>query len=209
MRLARVSVDILRPIPVADLDVSARVRRPGRRVELVTAELSVAAEPVMQMTAWRVAVSDAEVPAVPEADTPPPLPVAAEPLRWPGAHADGYLSAVDWLPVRGAPGILGPAQVWARPLATLIEGEPLSGIQRCLLLADSGSGVSASLDIRRWSFVNVDLTVLLHRHPGGEWICLQSSTVIDGDGMGMAETALSDQRGRVGRALQTLVVSGR
>jgi hypothetical protein len=75
--------------------------------------------------------------------------------------------------------------------------------------ADSGNGVSASLDFREWVFINTDLTVHLHRHPAGEWVCLDSTTYATGDGIGLSDTALHDERGLIGRAAQTLLVDRR
>jgi hypothetical protein len=82
-------------------------------------------------------------------------------------------------------------------------------MSRTLLLADSGSGVSMALDPRIYIFINVDLTVVLHRDPAGEWLLLDAVTTMDGTGTGLAETTLSDAAGEVGVGLQTLLVSPR
>ena len=63
---------------------------------------------------------------------------------------------------------------------------------RTLLVADSGSGVSAVLDPAKFLFVNVDLTVVLTRDPAGEWLHLDSVSTIGDQGTGLAETVLSD-----------------
>jgi hypothetical protein len=59
--------------------------------------------------------------------------------------------------------------------------------------------------------VNPDLTVHLFRLPVDEWVCLDAVTRINlepGAGsMGLAESALFDRRGRLGRACQSLVVA--
>ena len=78
-----------------------------------------------------------------------------------------------------------------------------------LVVADSGNGVSATLDWRRFLFINVDLSVHLHRHPAGEWVCLDAVTTPEADGVGLADTALLDERGPIGRAVQTLLVAER
>jgi hypothetical protein len=88
----------------------------------------------------------------------------------------------------------------------LVPGEPLTGLQRLVTVADSASGVSAELDWSRWSFPNVDLTVHLARRPDGEWLLLDARTRLEPTGNGLALAALHDRRGPVGRSAQTLVV---
>ncbi len=80
---------------------------------------------------------------------------------------------------------------------------------RALLIADSGSGVSAALDPARFLFINVDLTVVLQRDPAEEWMLLDAASAIGGEGTGLAETILSDVAGECGRTLQTLLVAPR
>ena len=91
----------------------------------------------------------------------------------------------------------------------MVAGQDISPLQRVLVVADSGNGVSATLDWRRFLFINVDLTVHLHRHPQGEWVCLDAVTLPEGDGIGLADTALLDERGPIGRAAQTLLIAER
>jgi hypothetical protein len=69
--------------------------------------------------------------------------------------------------------------------------------------------VSASLDWKRFLFINVDLTVHLHRMPEGEWVCLDAVTLPEPNGVGMADTRLLDARGPIGRATQTLLLAER
>ena len=58
-------------------------------------------------------------------------------------------------------------------------------------------------------FINTDLTVHLHRMPAGEWVCLDAVDAPEPHGVGMTDTALWDERGRIGRAAQTLLVRSR
>jgi len=102
---------------------------------------------------------------------------------------------------------LGPAVVWMRH--ALVEGEEPSPLQRVLVAADSGNGVSAALDYRRYLFINTDLTVHLHRGPETEWVGLDAVTRLDPAGVGMSDTLLWDERGRIGRGVQTLLVRER
>ena len=103
----------------------------------------------------------------------------------------------------------GPAKVWMRMRQPLLAGEEPTPLQRTLVAADVGNGVSAVLDYRRYLFINVDLSVHLERMPAGEWVCVDAQTLPQPNGVGTAESVLSDARGRCGRALQTLLVSAR
>ena len=146
-RLARVAVDILRPVPVGKITVRTRTVRPGRRVALLEAVLEAAGQEVMQARGWRTATPPGQGPSTPAGPPPPPIPAEQPPPAFPGGHMAGYLETIDWRYVVGRgfdeP---GPAAVWARPKIPLIPGEEPSPMCRALLLADSGSGVSAALD---------------------------------------------------------------
>jgi hypothetical protein len=65
------------------------------------------------------------------------------------------------------------------------------------------------LDIRDWLFINPELTVHLHRHPAGEWVLTDSVTRLNPAGVGLAESAMSDSSGPVGRAAQSLLIARR
>ena len=77
----------------------------------------------------------------------------------------------------------------------LIEGEEPSPRDRVLVAADSGNGVSAPLDYRRFLFINTDLSVTLRRLPRGEWVGLDAVTYAEPDGVGISDTTLHDERG--------------
>jgi hypothetical protein len=208
MRLARVAVDILRPVPVALLTARTRTVRSGKRVALLETVLESAGQEVLHARGWRIVVSG-DAPVITRICDVSPIPASQAVPRFPGGHLDGYLAAIDWRFVSGSFDQPGPSQAWGRPRIPLIEGEELSPMSRTLLIADSGSGVSAALDATRYLFINVDLTVVLHRDPAGEWILLDALTTMGGTGTGLAETLLSDQSGVCGTAIQTLLVSPR
>jgi hypothetical protein len=209
-RLARVAVDILRPVPVGKITVRTRTVRPGRRVALLETVLEADGQEVLHARGWRIATPGGPVPAVGTDAPPPPVPPEPYVVDFPGAHVAGYLRAVEWRYVSGggfeSP---GPAVVWARPTIPLLPDEQPSPMSRALLIADSGSGVSATLDPSRFVFINVDLTVVLTRDPDGEWLLLDAATTIGAQGTGLAETTISDAHAPCGSAIQTLLVAPR
>lgn len=204
-RLARIAVEILRPIPVSPVIVRARVVRPGRRVTLLEGVVEVDGQEFVLARAWRIG-RQATAAAASPSHPPPPVPADPNSERpdWPGAHLDGYLRAIEFRTTAGTFGKPGPAAVWTRSRSALVEGEEPSPMQRAAIVADSGSGVSQGVDLRRWAAVNVEMTLSAHRDPEGEWIHLDAQTVIGPDGTGRADTVLSDPAGPFGRAMQTL-----
>ena len=211
-QIARVTYDILRPVPIGPVTVEARVARPGRSVELLEAELSGPdGEVAVRATAWRIRTEQLDLPALPaDGVAPPPGPETGEPAPFfETGHDVGYHTAMDSRFVRGSRREPGPATVWMRPRQPIVAGEDPTPLQRVLVAADSGNGVSAVLDHARWLFINTDLSVHLHRLPAGEWVCLDAVTLPEPHGVGLADAMLWDERGRLGRALQTLYVAER
>jgi Acyl-CoA thioesterase C-terminal domain/Acyl-CoA thioesterase N-terminal domain len=207
MIIARFTCEILRPIPVGEMSVQARVVRPGRSVELLEAVASADGREVARAAAWRVLrASSAAVPA--RFARPPSLPgTPADPP--PGGWVDGYLSAIEWRAARGGLAVPGPAAVWTRMRYPLVPGEKPEPLERVLVIADSGNGASWELDLRNWHFINPELTVHLHREAAGEWICLDAQTAIATGGAGLATSVLSDLDGPVGVGAQSLLVAPR
>ncbi len=205
MRIGRVTLDILRPVPIAPLSVRAELVRPGRSVELLEAVLSGPGGELMRARAWRVQAGELRLD---EADPPPPGPeTAVEGEFFATGQKLGYHTAMEYRFVTGSFLEQGPATVWMRPRVPLVAGEETTPLERVFITADSGNGVSAALDWHTTIFINTDLTVHLVREPAGEWVCLDAVTHIDG--LGMADSALYDERGRIGRAVQTLLVRNR
>ena len=210
MRVGRVTYEVLRPVPIAPLRVQARVERGGRRVQMLGARLFAGDDEVMRARAWRLRTEPVPLDAELGREPPGHEPADGEPGEFFPTGADaGYHTAVDYRFVRGGFLEPGPALVWMRARVPVVAGEELSPLQRVLVVADSGNGVSATLDWRRFLFINVDLTVHLHRHPGGEWVCLDAVTTAEPDGVGLADAVLLDESGPIGRALQTLLVAER
>ena len=206
MMFARLTFDLLGPVPVGPLSIEARVARPGRSVELVEASLLAGGREAMRAAAWRVSVTDA--PEVGAGKAPPARPADETPLPE-GWNESGYLRALEWRFARGGYDGRGPATVWTRMRFPLIPDEEPDPLTRLLVLADSGNGASAELPLDQWLFINPELTVHVHRLPEGEWICMDANTTISSGGAGLALSTLSDEHGPVARGAQSLLVRGR
>jgi len=210
-QIGRVTFEILRPVPISPLRIEVRTVRPGRSVELLEALLTDRkGKELVRASCWRLATVEIELNGQLPEDPAPPGPGDGEHKPFfPTGEEVGYHTAMEYRFVRGAFMDMGPATVWMRMLHPLVAGEEPTALQRVLIAADSGNGVSAALDWRRYVFINTDLSVHLHRLPEGEWVCLDAVTRPEPNGLGLSDTALYDERGPIGRAAQTLFVRAR
>jgi Acyl-CoA thioesterase C-terminal domain/Acyl-CoA thioesterase N-terminal domain len=210
-QVGRITYEVLRPVPIARLRVEAEVIRPGRRVEMVGGALyDEEGTELMRALGWRLRTADVKFdpPEIPFEQIPPPE--GGKPGEFFHTSWDvGYHTAMEYRFASGAFMEIGPAKAWLRMGVPLLPGEEPSPLQRVLVAADSGNGVSAALDWERFLFINVDLSLHLHRLPEGEWVCLDAITIPERNGIGLADTLLHDQRGPIGRAMQTLLVDER
>jgi len=210
-QLTRIVIDILRPIPIAPLQVTARHLRPGRRVEQLEATLVLAEDgtELMRANAWRMRLADV---AVPEPGDPlPPGPDGLEVGRKPSFFVDdvAYHAALEWRFIHGVFDGPGPAACWTRMRVPLVAGADTTPVEHLLVMADAASGISAVLDWRRFAFMNMDLAVHLERPPEGEWLAMDAVTRPRGTGAGVCTSVLSDVRGRVGVTAQSLLIDAR
>ena len=206
MRVVRVTVEIIRPIPIAPLSVRAEITRRGKKVTWLAGSIECGAKEVARATATAIRSTALDLPPHPRPGPSMAGPQAARSYSLPFFGAPiGYHTGMEMRLERGDWG-KGPCAAWMRMLAPLVEGEQPSPLQRVVVAADAGNGVSITLPPRRFTVLNADLTVDLHRLPRGEWIGLDAVTVPEREGIGLAESRLHDSEGPIGRALQTLVV---
>jgi hypothetical protein len=208
--VVRVTYEILRPVRVdRDLEVATTVLRPGRKVALAEGHLADDDGPLLLARAWWLRREAIDVPAAAApSGSPVPGPDDATPAEFfRPADEVGYHTAMDVRFLRGSWLEPGPAFAWMRPRVPVVAGEDVTPLQRVLVAADSGNGISAVLPIGSWLFVNTDLTVHLHRHPAGEWVGLDARTDVQPHGTGLAQSSLRDATGPLGRSLQSLLVA--
>ncbi len=208
MSLARVTYEFLRPVPIGELEVHAEVVRPGRRVRLLEASITVSGVDVVRARSLQVKPAELDAadqdheerPDAPELGRPSELRAPYRPMFHPDAVEIRFVS--------GSFGG-GPSTAWFRLLAPIVAGEDPSPLQRLAAAADFGNGISATLSWDEYLFINPDLTLYVERAPVGEWICLRSRTRVVAGATAVAESELFDTSGRVGRATQALLVARR
>ena len=206
--IARLTVNLLRPAPVGDCRIAIGADYLGRAAGHFSGALSADGKEIARFTA--LAQREQELP-VPEGTPGHPLPVAPKPPEESAPATMGFVVEFGYRHLvenRVAAGahFKGPSAVWFRLNHPLVRGETPSPYQRVAVAADSGNGISASLDFAKYIFVNCDLTINLLRRPIGEWICLDAKSCFGGNGCGLAESALYDEHGLIGRATQSLAV---
>ncbi len=210
--IGRLTANLLRPIPIGELEIEVETDYAGRNAAHYAARLWGQGKELARFTALAQRAVAIELPGTLDGHPLPraPRPAAdSTPARMPfGQGRAGYADLVE---VRVASGRLfqGRCAAWFRLQRPLVDGETPSAYQRVAVAADSGNGISAVLDLGRYLFVNSDLTINLLRQPQGEWICLDACTLLAPNGCGLAESRLYDEAGLIGRATQSLAVRQR
>lgn len=220
-QVSRLTVELVRPVPVGEiLALTSHLERGGRKVSLVGASLTTVegGVEVAKVRTLRIRLDTfalSEHPLAPTEIGGPPGAGRHEAVTW---STDENLIAfhshgADHRIVDGSWNDPGPVKVWIRLATDLVPGESPSGVQRAAAAADFGNGVSSALDFNDYVYINPDLTMHLARPPAGEWIGMSTHSVYgtptESTGAGFAESALHDERGRLGRSVQSLFVDAR
>lgn len=209
--VARLTIELLRPVPLTPLVVRSRFARPGKKVQLVESSLLAGDTEVARCTALRMRREDVPVPEGLTEAPPPPGPNSGEASAPPWSRQIDYEAfhnrAVEHRFVAGSFESAGPAIDWIRLRVAVVAGEETSPLSRVAAAADFGNGISWVLSRNDgYAFINPDLTIYLHRHPVGEWVCLDAATSIGPHGTGLAESRLFDEQGAIGRSVQSLLI---
>ncbi len=209
-QVTRLTVELMSPVPLAPLSVECSLLRAGRKSRRIEATLRAGSRTLARATGLAIRTETLDLPAVARVPHPlPPPPEAGTPFRFPVFHSEGgYSAAVDARLVQGGHGI-NPTSVWIRARVPLVAGEETAPLERVMIAADSGNGIAVVLDPRRYSFVNADLTVYVHRLPVDEWVCLEAATTAEPSGVGLTASRLYDRSGPIGWSLQGLLIEAR
>lgn len=209
--IARVSVELVRPVPVTELTTVSSRTEVSRRVAHGHAELRSGDVVVAHATALLLRKSDGHPtptwrPHEPRSVPEPDRAIAAPPWTAGDDVTSYHRDAVEFRFVEGEFGQPGPALTWVRLRQPLVEGEETSALCRVLAVVDFGSGVSAVYDPTTGvGMINADVTLALHRSLEGEWVGLDATTRVGGDGIGLCTTNVFDPTGQLGAASQSLL----
>jgi hypothetical protein len=221
MDVARLTVELLRPVGFEPLLVEATVLRPGRKVQLVEATLRLASSAIAVARARALRIRreavrlPAEDPVFGPSSRAEGLPFAgpqASPrghASWSVEHVAFHRDSVEYRFAAGSWGDPGPVTVWTRLLVPILAHETPTPLQRVAAVADFANGIAYGLPTERYSLVNPDLSITLGRSGSGEWIALDSRSHYSDFGVGFSDTALYDASGRIGRSVQSIIVEPR
>jgi Thioesterase-like superfamily len=207
--VTRLTVELERPAPPHQpLMVNTVITRPGRKVQLVEATLTLNGGVIARARALRIRRAVVAMPDEPllVAESAPPNIGGIVHWARTGEHLGFHNEACQHRFVEGMWGEPGPVTVWIRVAVPMVDDVPLTPLQRVVAAADFGNGVSAVLPWEQYSFINPELTVHQHRSLQGEWVGMRAKSHIGPDGIGFAESELFDDAGRLGRSVQSLLI---
>ena len=207
---ARLTIDLMRPVPLSPLRVERTTIRPGKKVQIVQGSLFSDDTEVVRASALRMRTVDPRLADLAATRDVAPLPPPGRPATFPFAEGRplGFWNTVEVSNAIGRFGApeAGRTAVWFRLRVPVIAGEQPSPLQRVAAVADFGNGMGMAVDRERFSFINPDLTITLHELPVGEWVGLDGSSYAADIGIGVAECVLHGEQGRIGRGVQTILL---
>ncbi|WP_189572606.1 thioesterase family protein [Marinobacter zhanjiangensis] len=212
LHLARLTVDLLRPVPSSPLSVTTRLVRGGKRLQVL--EASLFAEETEVARASALFLENRPV-TVPEHGRFPAI--GLEPPSWPVeasiAEAGGWQSrytpvglhtTAKAVVIEGVDGG-GKGIAWLKLPLPLVQGVKTSPAVTAATLCDFGNGVGQLNLSDDLGCINTDVSLYLHRSPVGEWLGLDAHSHMQDTGVGLVETTLFDSQGPVGKILQSVI----
>jgi hypothetical protein len=206
MRVARLTIDLLRPVPIAPLRVEHAVVRDGKRIQVVAMALVAGDVEVVRASVLRMRIvdlGDFDLPTGATFPGPPEVPV--RPYRGPQRTSTepGMRGAAEFAYAR--PDGMFDDPTWIRLRVSIVAGRPSSGIERMAYAADAVSGLGHPRGLPLTG-INADIGLSVVRYAEGEWLCLTGGGWTGPDGIGVAQATMSDRQGVVGTvALSRLV----
>jgi hypothetical protein len=221
LHVARMTVDLFRPVPKAPLHVTTEFVREGRRIAVIEASLFAGDVEVSRATALllresEVALPDAHLPAAPSLAGPHGISTTGLSTMLSegspqAAQMPGNIGFHTTIEVRRVGGVSAPGRgtAWIRIPVSFVAGEALTPLVRVAATADFGNALGHIRAGDGIGFINADISLYLHRMPVGEWIGLDTQSAGQPHGVGLVESAVHDERGPVGRVVQALLANPR
>ena len=222
LHVARMTVDLFRPVPKAPLHVTTQFVREGRRIAVIEASLLADDIEVSRATALllresEVDLPEAHLPAPPSLPGPEGIPTTGlstmltegSPVAATMPGISGFHTTIEVRRIAGGLATAGHGTAWIRIPVPFVAGEETTPLVRMAATADFGNALGHIRAGDGIGFINADITLYLHRMPLGEWICLDSQSAGEPHGVGLVESMVHDERGPVGRVVQALLANRR
>ncbi len=208
--VTRVTVELVRPVPLRPLSLAVEPLRMGRQVQWLVASLRCDGKELARASVVRIRRETLSLPDTIERAMPAPEgPDACAPFVFDFFPVEvAYHAAVEMRLAAGTWG-KGPATAWMRPRFPLVAEEETTPLEKTLLLGDATNGVAPALSTGDFAFINPDLTVYLQRPVASEWLALEARSVPGAHGIGLVQSVLYDEAGEVGRCVQSLMIRPR
>ncbi len=216
-QVARLTVDMMRAAPMAPFTIETRVVRAGKSIDVLELSWQAEGEEYVRGSAMRIRTDDFPVgdPYRPQVETPQPpaKPITDRFFDWPGADQPGYHHTIDvafnWFH--------GNPIMWFRSCVPLVDGEPLSPLQRMALSSDWTYSIpNIDLRIREnkstqdydFAAINPDTTLNISRLMQGEWFGILTRINYQDHGMGVVSGEMFDTQGALGFSSQSVLIRG-
>lgn len=202
-QVSRVSFDVLGVIHSGEFSVEVETLRAGRSIELIEARMRHGDLTSIRARVWRLAASDtSQVQGTEWRPLPPPD--AMRPLAMSTTWSGGFIGTLEAR--QEAEARPGRGRSWLRTQFPLVDGEADPPVAGFVKLVDAANGLVVRERPEDVFFANVDLTVHLFRQPEAGWVGFDTRVSFGPSGVGETFSVLSDLRGPVGTAAQSLTV---
>ena len=201
--VSRASFDVLGVIHSGEFTIDVEVVRAGKTIELVEANMRHGGVTSIRARVWRLVASDTT--RVQNIEwTPLPPPDAMRPLAFSSIWKGGFIDSLEAR--QDADARPGRGRSWLRTRCPLVAGEPDPPVAGFMKLVDTANGLVVREPPGSVFFANVDLTVHFLRRPEAGWVGFDTRVNFGPTGLGETFSVLSDSRGPVGTAAQSLTV---
>lgn len=194
-------MDIFGKVPSAPLVPRITALREGKQMQLHRIELLVEGKVAAQ----------SHVLLARSLSTPQVLPpfdyAMPQSLEERAFFLDQFLAgAIRTRPIEGGVHIPGRGATWIALDGEIVKGIKPSPFVKGCLFSDYGNGIGSATNSKEWTFANLDITVNYLRRPRGEWLLVDATTVMAGNGHGLARSTFADIHGVYAFGHQTTFV---
>ena len=208
-QFSRLTIDLWRLPSFVPMTVRTNLVREGGRIRVVDAECTADGVSIGRASGVllrRGEQPDGDVWSPPAWDMPPPQSIAPEPT--PANLPEGWQPMWETRSIGQSFGTSERKRVWMREVRLLIEGTPLTPFTRVALAADYTNPLANS-GSNGLGFINVDITLYLHRLPAGEWLGFEVDDHESAEGVAVGDCKLYDERGAIGHSLVSALAQRR